>query len=74
MNLIYNKIDAHKYNIVTSNGKLIGELLMDVDGYFYFWPEDNNRAWASHHLRELANKLDELNKQWNTQVEKELKV
>ena len=74
MNLIYNKIDAHKYNIVTSNGKLIGELLMDVDGYFYFWSEDNNGAWSSYHLRELANKLDALNKQWDEQVEKELKV
>jgi len=74
MNLIYNKIDAHKYNIVTHNGKLIGELLMDVDGYFYFWPEDNNGAWSSSHLRELTNKLDELNKEWDKQVEKGLKI
>mgnify|MGYP006267590761 CR=1 FL=1 len=74
MSIIYNKIDAHKYNIVTRNGKLIGELLMDVDGYFYFWSEDSNGAWSSHHLREVANKLDELNKEWDKQVEKGLKV
>jgi hypothetical protein len=74
MNIIYQKIDAHKYSIRTNNGKLIGELIMDVDGYFYFWPEDNNGAWASHHLRELANKLDELNKEWDKQVEKEIKL
>lgn len=74
MSIIYQKIDIHKYNIRTNNGKLIGELLMDVDGYFYFWPEDNNGAWASHHLRELANKLDELNKKWDKQVEKETKL
>ena len=74
MSIIYQKIDSQKYNMRTVNGKLIGELIMDVDGYFYFWPEDNNGAWASSHLRELANKLDELNKEWNTQVEKELKV
>ncbi len=74
MSIIYQKIDKQKYNMRTINGKLIGELIMDVDGYFYFWPTDNNGAWASNHLRELANKLDELNKEWNKQVEKELKV
>ena len=74
MNVIYQKINNDKYNIVTNKGKLIGELIMDVDGYFYFWPEDNNGAWASSHLRELANKLDELNKEWDKQVKKGLKV
>ena len=74
MSIIYQKIDNQKYNMRTINGKLIGELIMDVDGYFYFWPADNNGAWAANHLRELANKLDELNKEWNKQVEKELKV
>ena len=68
------KIDERKYNLVTKNGKLIGELLQDIDGYFYFWPTDNNGAWASNHLRELANKLDELNKEWDKQVEKETKL
>ena len=63
MNVIYQKINNDKYNIVTNKGKLIGELIMDVDGYFYFWPEDNNGAWASYHLRNVANKLDELNKE-----------
>jgi hypothetical protein len=42
------------------------------DGYFYFWPEDNNGAWSSYHLRELADKMDEINKQWDEQVEKQL--
>lgn len=70
MDIFYQKITEHKYNIVTYNYKLIGELIKDVDGYFYFWPEDNNGAWASHNLRELADKLDELNKEWDEQVTK----
>lgn len=74
MNIIYEKIDAYKHNAFYKNGKFLGELIMDVDGYFYFWPEDNNRAWASHHLREITNKLDELNKEWDEQVEKETKL
>jgi hypothetical protein len=51
---------------------LVGDLIMDVDGHFYFWPEDNNGAWSSYHLRELADKMDEINKQWDEQVEKQL--
>ena len=45
MNLIYQQINKHKYSVRTNNGKLIGDLIMDVDGHFYFWPEDNNGAW-----------------------------
>jgi hypothetical protein len=51
---------------------LIGDLIMDVDGHFYFWPEDNNGAWSSYHLKELADKMDEINKSWDEQVEKQL--
>lgn len=69
MNLIYQQISQHKYNIVTGNQKLVGELIMDVDGYFYFWPEDNNGAWSSYLLRQLADKIDEINKPWNQKTE-----
>ena len=72
MNLIYQQVNKYKYSIRTNNGKLVGDLIMDVDGHFYFWPEDNNGAWSSHHLRELTYKMDEINKQWKEQVEKEL--
>ncbi len=72
MNIIYQKVNSQKYNIITKNGKLLGELLMDVDGYFYFWPEDNNGAWAANHLRDVADRLDEVNKDWNNQIIKEL--
>ena len=72
MNLIYQQINKHKYSVRTNNGKLVGDLIMDVDGHFYFWPEDNNGAWRSYQLRELADKIDEINKSWDEQVEKQL--
>ena len=37
MNLIYKQIDKQKFNVLTPNDHLVGELIMDVDGYFYFW-------------------------------------
>ena len=72
MNLIYQQINKHKYSVRTNKGKWIGDLIMDVDGQFCFWPEDNNCAWSSYHLRELAYKMDEIIKQGKEQVEKEL--
>jgi len=72
--IIYQKINQRQY-IVRANidfpQRDVGSLVMDVDGYFYFWPVDNNGAWSSYHLREVANKLDEINKEWHQQVEKE---
>jgi len=72
--IIYQKINQRQY-IVRANidfpQREVGSLVMDVDGYFYFWPVDNNGAWSSYHLREVANKLDEINKEWHQQVEKE---
>jgi len=72
--IIYQKINQRQY-IVRANidfpQREVGSLVMGVDGYFYFWPVDNNGAWSSYHLREVANKLDEINKEWHQQVEKE---
>jgi len=75
MSIIYQQINQRQY-IVRANidfpQREVGSLVMDVDGYFYFWPVDNNGAWSSYHLKEVANKLDEINKQWNEQLEKDL--
>ena len=72
MNIIYQQINQQKYSVRTKNGKLIGEFIRDVDGYFYFWSENNLGAWPSHLLRDIADKLDEINQLWDEHVEKEL--
>lgn len=46
---------------------MIGELIMDVDGYFYFWPT-NDGCWSAYILHSIANKLDEMNKKWDDQI------
>ena len=72
MNIIYQQINQQKYSVRTKNGKLIGEFIRDVDGYFYFWSENNLGAWPSHLLRDIADKLDEINQLWDEHIEKKL--
>jgi hypothetical protein len=60
-------IDTH---LIYSNGINLGEVLLDIDGYFYFWPNISiGGAWTSPLLREIADKLDEMNKDWDLEVE-----
>jgi hypothetical protein len=45
----------------------VGELIMDIDGYFYFWPS-NAGCWPSYIMRSIANKLDDINKPRSDEV------
>ena len=67
MNLIYKQINNQKFHVLTLNNHLVGELIMDVDGYFYFWPS-NDGCWPSHIMHSIANKLDEINKPQNDEI------
>lgn len=66
--LTTEKISNVEYNI-KFNDIILGQALMDVDGYFYFW--DNKAltgfvaAWT---LRQIADLLDGLNKEWDDQI------
>ena len=33
MNLIYQQINKYKYSVRTNNGKLVGDLIIDMDGH-----------------------------------------
>jgi hypothetical protein len=49
--------------------KRIGRFLMDESGYFGYWPDESLTGyWSSHAIRLVADKLDELNKDWDTHV------
>lgn len=53
----------------------LGDLMKDVDGYYYFWPVPRKfpGAWSAHILETVANKLYDLNRLWDRQVVRELK-
>lgn len=67
------KIDNLKYEVLFKlNDRKIGDFLMENDGYFYFFPILNGGFWEAHILIEIGNKLNELNKEWDETIQKEL--
>lgn len=69
-----NKITDNLYQVIfTENDKFLGMFERDIDGYFYF--AENNRVsgyWSSYVLRAIADKLDEINKDWDEQIKRDL--
>jgi uncharacterized membrane protein len=43
------------------NDKKIWELVLDIDGFYYFEPILIKGYWSSYWMKEICNKLDELN-------------
>jgi hypothetical protein len=71
--LTYVKIE-HIYEVrVKSNNLLIGEFILDIDGYYYFFPIENGGSWNSHTLITLGTKLQELNKPWDDKLKEYFK-
>jgi hypothetical protein len=63
------------FQVMFHNGVILGEFYREVDGFYYFepWQRDGSGYIASHVLREMADKLDEMNKAWSELIEKNLK-
>ncbi len=56
--------DAIK-QFVFNKDQVFGEASRDVDGFYYFWfVNDPSGAWSAWVFRDIADKLDELNKSW----------
>lgn len=61
------------HEVFAHNGVKIGNFLVEVDGYYNWWPlKDRGGYIPAYMLRALADCLDELNKEWDEQVHKEL--
>lgn len=56
------------YNVFWENGKRLGYFRLDVDGYYYFEELPNGGYWSAHSLRYIADKLDEINKPYDDEV------
>jgi len=66
--LSLEKVNNNEYNVIHENGTQIGEFLKKEDGYFDFWPKLGGGYWRSCILRDLANHLDALNKEWDDEI------
>ena len=64
------KVGPAEYKVKAYNGVYIGDFLKKEDGYFDFWPDQKGGFWPSYMLRALAEKLDELNKPWDDDINK----
>lgn len=56
-------------NINAYNGVNIGEFLTGDDGYWAWWPKNDQVGyWEAHMLLAIAAALDELNKPWDDHI------
>jgi hypothetical protein len=60
-----SKNNGESYKVYYENGAYLGDFEKDMDGYYKFWPELKGGFWDEHILRLLADKLTELNKDWD---------
>ncbi len=71
-NIRLTKISESRYNLEFYNGVNLGDFTRDVDGYFYWFPGDSKGGcYSDYILRELGEKLIELNKEWDLKIKEE---
>lgn len=51
------------------NGVYIGDFTAGDGGYYYFWPELKAGCASAYYLRCVADKLDELNEEWDAIIQ-----
>lgn len=71
--ITFKEVNKYCYDILFDNRPLLGQLSIEEDGYFHWFPELTNEgridSWV---LKEIYLKLEELNKEWNDIINKEL--
>ena len=50
---------------------ILKDFLMDVDGFYCFWPSPNSGSYGAWVLRAIADALDEKNAAWGKHIEEE---
>ena len=54
------------------NDVFAGVIMKGDDGYFEFWPEQRGGYWPAWSMREIADKVDSMNAEWDALVQSEL--
>jgi hypothetical protein len=60
--------------VVHANGVLLGHIVADVDGFYYFWPKLRGGHWSQELLRTIADHLEIKNKPWQDQIDQDQKL
>jgi len=53
------------------NGVKLGEMLVNDDGFYVYFPELNGGYWDAHMLSLIAQTLDKLNEPWAKRLAQE---
>ena len=73
MNLQVEDVNEFIKELCTERGRVLGTFERDVDGYFYFWRNEKLTGCdSSYVLRGIADKLDEVNKEWDKHLKNNL--
>lgn len=72
MNMQYSHDPCGVIAVHAHNGVWAGSIIMGDDGYYEFWPNQRQGYWPSWAMRDIADKVDALNKEWDETVAKEL--
>jgi hypothetical protein len=69
-----NQVKSWRYDVMLRGKKFIGTFEHDCDGYFYYcFPNVLIPGIIPHHvLRELADKLQEINEPWDAIIRQKL--
>jgi hypothetical protein len=68
----FTKQSENDYLIVFENGICLGHLLKEVDGYFVYYPETRGGFMESWIMRIIADKMDDLNRDWDETARREI--
>ena len=68
--LTFTDFGGGQYRVHHYNGVIVGDLLKGDDGYYVWWPIPDRHGYIPEHvLRELADKLQELNEDWDNIIQ-----
>jgi hypothetical protein len=62
------KGDCGSLIVKFENGVKLGEMLVNDDGYYVYFPELNEGYWDAGMMRAIADTLDKLNAPWDARV------
>ena len=60
------------YIVYFNKNKKIGSFIIQDDGYYGYYPNELSGYWSSYALRLVADELDQINKEWDEQVKKDI--
>jgi hypothetical protein len=62
------KDEGGTYKLYWDNGVYMGDAVVNVDGFYVFFPEHKNGYWDEGVFRSLLDTFTALNAEWNKQI------